>query len=72
MFLIYGKTITKFPKAGSFYANEPFKNPAIMYIPGSIFKVNGEIIGKAEMLYNKANHYQNGFSIGIYFNGEIQ
>jgi hypothetical protein len=72
MEVLYGKTITKFPRAGSFYANEPFKNPAIMYLPGSIFIVNGEIVGKAENLYNKKNHYQNGFSIGVYFDGEVQ
>jgi len=72
MRLIYGKTITKFPRAGGIYSNEPFKNPAIMYLPGSIFIVNGEVIGGAENLYNKTNHYQNGFSVGIYFNGEIQ
>jgi len=42
-----------------------------MYLPGSIFMVSGEVIGGAENLYNKANHYQNGFSIGIYFDGEI-
>jgi len=72
MVLIYGKTITKFPKAGSFYSNEPYKNPSIMYLPGSIFMVDGEIVGKAENLYNKKNHYQNGFSIGIYFDGEVQ
>ena len=71
MHLIYGKTITKFPRAGGFYANEPFKNPAIMYLPGSVFMVSGEVIGGTENLYNKANHYQNGFSIGIYFDGEM-
>jgi len=70
--VIYGKSITKFPRAGGFYANEPFKNPAIMYLPGSIFIVNGEVIGGAENLYNKANHYQNGFSIGIFFDGDLQ
>jgi len=70
MHLLYGKTITKFPKAGGFYAgSEPYKNPCIMYLPGSTFIVNGEILGRAEeKVYNRAKHYQNGFSIGIYYN----
>jgi len=72
MHLLYGKPVTKFPKAGGFYASsEPFKNPCVMYLPGSTFIVKGEPFGKAESkVYNKENHYQNGFSIGIYFNGE--
>ena len=70
MHLLYGKTITKFPKAGGFYASsEPYKNPYIMYLPGSTFIVEGEVLGRAEeRVYNKNNHYQNGFSIGIYYN----
>ena len=70
MHLLYGKTITKFPKAGGFYASsEPYKNPCIMYLPGSTFIVEGEVLGRAEeRVYNKNNHYQNGFSIGIYYN----
>ena len=68
MRLLAGKTITKFPKAGGFYAgSEPFKNPCIMYLPGSIFEVERGILGKAEVTYNKPKHYQNGFSIGIFF-----
>ena len=68
MHLRAGKTITKFPKAGGFYAgSEPFKNPCVMYLPGSIFEVGEGILGKAENTYNKKNHYQNGFSIGIFF-----
>jgi len=70
MHLMYGKAITKFPKAGGFYAiSEPFKNPCIMYVPGSTFIVGDGVLGKAEKTYNKENHYQNGFSIGIYFDG---
>ena len=70
MHLLYGKTITKFPKAGGFYASsEPYKNPCIMYLPGSTFIVEGEVLGRAEdRVYNKNNHFQNGFSIGIYYN----
>lgn len=70
MHLLYGKTITKFPKAGGFYASsEPYKNPCIMYLPGSTFIVNGEVLGRAEdKVYNKDSHYQNGYSIGIYYN----
>ena len=73
MHILYGKTITKFPKAGGYYASsEPYKNPCIMYLPGSTFVVRDELVGKAEStVYNKKNHYQNGFSIGIYFNGEV-
>lgn len=68
MFLLAGKTITKFPKAGGIYAiSEPFKNPCIMYLAGSIFEVDKGILGKAEKTYNKEKHYQNGFSIGIFF-----
>jgi len=68
MHLLAGKTITKFPKTGGFYASsEPFKNPCIMYLPGSIFEIDEGILGKAENTYNKKNHYQNGFSIGIFF-----
>jgi len=73
--LKYGKTITKFPKAGGFYAmSQAFKNPCIVYIPGSTFEiVDSGLIGKAESrVYNKAGHYQNGFSIGIYFDEENQ
>ena len=70
MHLLYGKTITKFPKAGGFYAgSEPYKNPCVMYLPGSTFVVNGEVLGRAEdRVYNKDSHYQNGYSIGIYYN----
>ena len=73
MLLLYGKIITKFPKAGGYYASsEPYKNPCIMYLPGSTFVVKDEPLGKAESsVYNKESHYQNGFSIGIYFNGEV-
>jgi CRISPR-associated protein Csm4 len=72
MHLLYGKTITKFPKAGGIYAySEPFKNPFIAYIPGSTFIVGDGELGRAEdKIYNKSNHFQNGYSIGIYFNGE--
>lgn len=71
MQLYFGKTITKFPKAGGFYASsEPYKNPFISYIPGSTFRVK-DMAGRAESkIYNKSKHYQNGFSIGIYFDGE--
>ncbi|MEO1941764.1 MAG: hypothetical protein ABGW77_02600 [Campylobacterales bacterium] len=68
---VFGKTFTKFPKAGGINSNEPFKNPAIFYLPGSIFKVNGELVGKGENLYNRPHHYQNGFSLGLHFQGEI-
>ena len=70
MHLLYGKTITKFPKAGGFYASsEPYKNPCIMYIAGTTFMVDGDILGEAkESIYNKKNHFQNGYSIGIYYN----
>ena len=70
MLLLYGKTITKFAKTGGYYASsEPFKNPFIAYVPGSTFIVNGDILGRAEeRIYNRANHYQNGYSIGIYYN----
>jgi len=72
MHLYYGKTITKFPKAGGIYAySKPFKNPFIAYIPGSTFVVGDGELGRAEeRIYNEANHFQNGYSIGIYFNGE--
>lgn len=72
MFLYYGKTLTKFPKTGGFYANShPFKNPIICYKPGSTFLVKDSILGRAEKrVFNKEDHYQNGYSIGIYFNGE--
>jgi len=72
MALYFGKTITKFPKTGGVYAfSEPFKNPCIMYTPGATFIVKNNIIGVAEeRVFNKKNHYQNGFGIGIFFNGE--
>jgi CRISPR-associated protein Csm4 len=72
MHLYYGKTITKFPKAGGIYAySEPFKNPFIAFIAGSTFIVGEGEFGRAEeRVFNKYNHFQNGFSIGIYFNGE--
>ena len=72
MHLYYGKTITKFPKAGGIYAySEPFKNPFIAFIAGSTFIVGDGELGRAEeRVFNKSNHFQNGFSIGIYFNGE--
>ncbi len=72
MLLYYGKTLTKFPKAGGYYAgSEPFKNPFICYLPGSTFIVADGILGRGESkIFNKNNHYQNGFSIGIYFDGE--
>ena len=72
MHLLYGKTITKFPKAGGIYAySQPFKNPFIAYVPGSTFIVGDGEFGRAEeKIFNKSNHFQNGYSIGIYFNGE--
>ena len=54
--------------------SQAFKNPCIVYIPGSTLEiVDSGLIGKAESrVYNKAGHYQNGFSIGIYFDEENQ
>lgn len=72
MLLYYGKTITKYPKTGGIYAfSKPYKNPCIMYQPGSTFLVKDNIAGKAEdTLFNEPNHFQNGYTIGIYFDGE--
>lgn len=72
MELYFGKTATKFPKTGGYYAySKPYKNPFIYFLPGSTFINIKNIPGKAEKnIYNQPNHYQNGFSIGIYFNGE--
>ena len=72
MKLYFGKSITKFPKTGGYYASsEPFKNPCMMYVSGSTFIVGDGILGKAESsVYNKQNHFQNGYSVGIYFDGE--
>jgi CRISPR-associated protein Csm4 len=67
--LIYGKSITKFPKAGGIYAySKPFKNPILAYIPGSVFKVNDDIVGKMEKV--NSNIYQNGYAIGLRFGAE--
>ena len=69
--LNFGKTFTKFPKAGGDYAySRPFKNPVIMYEAGSTFKVKNhkEFYGDAkEEVFNLENHYHSGFAIGLYF-----
>ncbi len=69
--LYYGKSFTKFPKAGGDYAySRPFKNPIIVYEPGSTFiiKRHKEFYGKAkENVFNLPGHYHSGFAIGIYF-----
>lgn len=68
--LIYGKSITKFPKTGGEFAYfRPFKNPILVYIPGSIFEVNSnEIVGCMEKVNEDV--YQNGYAIGFYFGEE--
>jgi CRISPR-associated protein Csm4 len=67
--LLYGKSITKFPKAGGIYAySKPFKNPILPYIPGSIFKINSDIVGKMEKVNDDI--YQNGYAIGLRFGAE--
>lgn len=61
--LNYGKIITKFPKHGSFLSNDDyFKNPFIVYKPGSTFLINDsnrikEIYGK--VLNNLSKHGEN-------------
>lgn len=70
MKLIYGKTKTKFPKNGGYLSiYEPFKNPCIFYIPGSVFVVGDGILGKATDKVYKKGYYQTGYSIGIYADG---
>jgi len=68
--LIYGKSITKFPKSGGEFAYfKPFKNPILVYIPGSVFEVNGnEIVGEMEKVNEDV--YQNGYAIGLMFGEE--
>lgn len=69
--LSYGKKITKFPKAGGNLASHnPFKNPVIMFQPGTTFIVGefSEFYGKAkEEVFNKKGYFHSGYSIGIYF-----
>jgi len=69
MHLLYGKTMTKFPKAGGIYAgSRPYKNPVVMYMPGSTFVVGEGYHGRADnRVYNEPNHYHSGYSIGIYY-----
>jgi CRISPR-associated protein Csm4 len=65
--LIYGKTITKFPKSGGIYAySKPFKNPFIAFLPGSIF----ESTNPGKMVEIIDGIYQNGRAVGIYFGEE--
>lgn len=70
MKLIYGKTKTKFPKNGGYLSiYEPFKNPCIFYLPGSIFVAGDGVLGRASDKVYKEGYYQSGYSIGIYANG---
>jgi len=65
--LIYGKTITKFPKSGGIYAySNPFKNPFIAFLPGSIF----ESANPGKLVEIVDGIYQNGRAVGIYFGEE--
>jgi len=76
--LLYGKTFTKFPKMGGYYAfSLPFKNPIILYEKGSVFKVinkNKDFFGKAtnevfsKEIKEKGKFFHSGYSMGIFFN----
>ncbi len=67
--LNYGKIITKFPKHGGFLSNgDYFKNPFVVYRPGSTFLINDihnikEIYGKSlnNVSRHGGNHIQGTF-----------
>ncbi|SMC09196.1 type III-A CRISPR-associated RAMP protein Csm4 [Nitratiruptor tergarcus] len=69
--LSFGKKITKFPKSGGYLASHhPFKNPVIMFLPGTSFLIKefNEVYGTAkEEVFNKKGYFHSGYSIGIYF-----
>ena len=67
----YFKTITKFPKHGGYLAitANPFKNPVILTIPGSVFLVEEikEIYGQAlNISPNIGNHIHSAFMLPLF------
>ncbi len=71
----YFKTITKFPKHGGYLAiaANPFKNPIILTIPGSVFFVNEikEVYGQLLSLSpNRGNHLHSGLMLPLFIHLE--
>ncbi|HDD35834.1 MAG TPA: hypothetical protein ENF30_03425 [Candidatus Desulfofervidus auxilii] len=67
----YFKTITKFPKHGGYLAitANPFKNPIILTIPGSVFLVKEikEVYGQAVNISpNRGNHIHSAFMLPLF------
>jgi len=72
LYLNYGKKFTKFPKTGGYLSfNQPFKNPIVLFQPGSTFLVKGykEFYGQAKDNVFKKGYFHSGYSIGIFFYG---
>ncbi len=71
--IFYGKTFTKFGKhGGDLIFGNPFKNPAVLYKGGSVFKVNKtkEIYGRALKISNYNGHYHNAYMIPLFVDVE--
>ncbi len=71
--VLYGKVFTKFGKHGGYLVfGNPFKNPAVLYKSGSVFKTKEkkEIYGKALGLSKYEGHYQNTYMIPLFVDVE--
>jgi len=71
--ILFGKTFTKFGKhGGDLIFGNPFKNPAILFKSGSIFKANKtkDIYGSALRISNYDGHYQNAYMIPVFIDVE--
>ncbi len=71
--ILFGKTFTKFGKhGGDLIFGNPFKNPAVLFKSGSIFKIDKtkDVYGSALRVSNYDGHYQNSYMIPVFIDVE--
>ncbi len=71
--ILFGKTFTKFGKhGGDLVFGNPFKNPAVLFKSGSIFKIDKtkDVYGSALKVSNYDGHYQNSYMIPVFIDVE--
>ncbi len=67
--VLFGKTFTKFGKhGGDLIFGNPFKNPAVLFKSGSVFKADTikDVYGRALAVSNYDGHYQNAYMIPVF------
>jgi CRISPR-associated protein Csm4 len=71
--VLFGKTFTKFGKhGGDLIFGNPFKNPAVLFKSGSVFKAKKikDVYGRALEVSSYGGHYQNAYMIPLFVDME--